>query len=106
MAEAEGARALFKHVADRVDERLYGVREPLRLVMVGILTGNHVLIDDVPGVGPSRKKALLKRFGSLARLARAEVDEIASTPGIGPELARAVHERLTGVAPSERRESA
>ena len=51
MTEAEGARALFKQVADRVDERLFGVREPLGLVMVGILTGNHVLIDDVPGVG-------------------------------------------------------
>jgi excinuclease ABC subunit C len=63
-------------------------------------------LDDVPGVGPSRKKALLKRFGSLARLARAEVDEIASTPGIGPELARAVHERLTGAAATARRESA
>ncbi|HET7235598.1 MAG TPA: excinuclease ABC subunit UvrC [Actinomycetota bacterium] len=63
-------------------------------------------LDDVPGVGPSRKKALLTRFGSLARLARAEVDEIASTPGIGPELARAVHERLTGAAPTARRESA
>jgi excinuclease ABC subunit C len=63
-------------------------------------------LDDVPGVGPSRKKALLKRFGSLSRLSRAEVDEIAATPGIGPELARAVHEHLTGVAPAQRRESA
>ena len=63
-------------------------------------------LDEVPGVGPSRKKALLKRFGSLSRLARAEVDDIAATPGIGPELARAVNERLTGVAPAQRRESA
>jgi excinuclease ABC subunit C len=63
-------------------------------------------LDDVPGVGPARKKALLKRFGSLARMSRASVEEIASTPGVGPELARAVHERLTGVGPAERRESA
>jgi excinuclease ABC subunit C len=63
-------------------------------------------LDEVPGVGPSRKKALLKRFGSLSRLARAEVGDIAATPGIGPELARAVHERLTGIAPAQRRESA
>jgi excinuclease ABC subunit C len=42
----------------------------------------------------------------VARLARAEVDEIASTPGIGPELARAVHEHLTGTAPVQSRESA
>jgi excinuclease ABC subunit C len=63
-------------------------------------------LDEVPGVGPSRKKALLKRFGSLSRLARAEVDDIGATPGIGPELARAVHERLTGIAPAQRRGSA
>jgi excinuclease ABC subunit C len=63
-------------------------------------------LDEVPGVGPARKKALLKRFGSLARLARATEDEIARTPGVGPEVARAVHERLTGATPAARRESA
>jgi excinuclease ABC subunit C len=51
-------------------------------------------LDDVPGVGPARKKALLKRFGSLARLRRAEAEQIAETPGIGQELAAAIHERL------------
>lgn len=63
-------------------------------------------LDDVPGVGPTRKKALLKRFGSLARLSRASAEEIAATPGVGPEVARAVHERLTRAAPADRRESA
>jgi excinuclease ABC subunit C len=57
----------------------------------------------VPGVGPARKKALLKRFGSLARMRDATTDEIAGTPGIGPELAHAIHERLHGVPePSDR----
>jgi excinuclease ABC subunit C len=60
-------------------------------------------LDDVPGVGPSRKKALLKRFGSMARIARATEEEIAATPGVGPELARAIHERLTAVDPAGRR---
>jgi excinuclease ABC subunit C len=63
-------------------------------------------LDDVPGVGPARKKALLKRFGSLTRLARAGVDEIAATPGIGPELAIAIHGHLTGAPVSERAEIA
>jgi excinuclease ABC subunit C len=63
-------------------------------------------LDEVPGVGPARKKALLKRFGSLARLRAAGVDEIAATPGVGPELARAVHERLHGIPVAVRRESA
>ncbi len=51
-------------------------------------------LDEIPGVGPARKRALLRRFGSLARLARATPEEIAATPGIGPELARAISERL------------
>jgi excinuclease ABC subunit C len=51
-------------------------------------------LDDVPGVGPARKKSLLKRFGSLTRLRAASEDEIAATPGIGPELARSIHEVL------------
>ena len=53
-------------------------------------------LDEVPGVGPARKKALLKRFGSLARLRDATADEIAATPRIGAELAHAIHERLHG----------
>jgi excinuclease ABC subunit C len=55
-------------------------------------------LDDVSGVGPARKKALLKRFGSLARLRDADLEQIAETPGVGPEVARAVHERLHGPA--------
>lgn len=64
-------------------------------------------LDDVPGIGPARKKALLKRFGSLARLARASLEEIAQTPGVGLEVARGVHDRLHGEVPdAERRASA
>jgi excinuclease ABC subunit C len=61
-------------------------------------------LDDVQGIGPARKKALLKRFGSLARLSRASLEEIAATPGVGPEIARSVHERVHGsaVAPARR----
>ncbi|MGZ6544121.1 MAG: excinuclease ABC subunit UvrC [Actinomycetota bacterium] len=63
-------------------------------------------LDEVPGVGPARKKALLKRFGSLARMRDATTDEIAGTPGIGPELAHAIHERLHGVPEASDRVSA
>ncbi|MEO8423570.1 MAG: excinuclease ABC subunit UvrC [Actinomycetota bacterium] len=63
-------------------------------------------LDEVPGVGPARKKALLKRFGSLARLRDATSEEIAATPGIGPELAHSVHDRLHGVPETNDRVSA
>jgi excinuclease ABC subunit C len=51
-------------------------------------------LDDIPGVGPTRKKALLNRFGSLTKLRAASVDEIAATPGVGPAMAASVHDHL------------
>ena len=51
-------------------------------------------LDDVPGIGPARKKALLRRFGSVARLAAASEGDIATTPGVGPALAREIVSRL------------
>jgi excinuclease ABC subunit C len=51
-------------------------------------------LDDIPGVGPARKRALMKRFGSLTKLRAASVDEIAATNGVGPALAATIHERL------------
>jgi excinuclease ABC subunit C len=53
-------------------------------------------LDEIAGVGPSRKKALMKRFGSLARLQRADADEIAQTPGIGKEIAASIYDSLHG----------
>lgn len=49
------------------------------------------VLDDIPGVGPGRKKALLQHFGSAARIKTASLDEIAATPGINRKVAEAVH---------------
>jgi len=59
-------------------------------------------LDDVPGIGPTRKRALLRRFGSLTRLRQATVEEIEGTPGIGSEMARTIHDALHGVSPEQR----
>jgi len=45
------------------------------------------VFDEVPGIGPARKKALLKRFGSVRRIREASVEEVAATPGVGPDVA-------------------
>ncbi|NLU74702.1 excinuclease ABC subunit UvrC [Streptomyces sp. HNM0575] len=47
-------------------------------------------LDDVPGLGASRKQALLKHFGSLKRLRAATVEEICEVPGVGRKTAEAV----------------
>ncbi len=52
------------------------------------------LLDEVPGLGEMRRKAVLKQFGSLKRLRAASVDEIASVPGIGPSIAQAIFDTL------------
>jgi len=41
----------------------------------------------VPGLGPARRAALLKKFGSVKALSAASEAEIAAVPGIGPRLA-------------------
>jgi excinuclease ABC subunit C len=47
-------------------------------------------LDSVPGLGPARRAALLKKFGSVKALTAASPEEIASVPGIGPRLAETV----------------
>ena len=46
------------------------------------------VLDDVPGLGETRRRALLRHFGSLKRLRAASAQEIASVPGVGPRTAR------------------
>lgn len=53
-------------------------------------------LDAVPGLGPSRRTALLTYFGSLKRLKSASVDEISGVPGVGRTTAEAVHAALNG----------
>src|SRR5829696_934095 len=48
------------------------------------------MLDDVPGLGESRRKALMKQFGSLKRLRAASVEELTAIPGIGRRTAEAV----------------
>src|SRR3954467_1138324 len=48
------------------------------------------LLDDVPGLGDTRRKALMKKFGSLKRLRAASLEELMTVPGIGRRTAEAV----------------
>ncbi len=48
------------------------------------------VLDDVPGLGEVRRKALMRHFGSLRKLRAADVTEIGTVPGIGPTTAQAI----------------
>jgi len=51
-------------------------------------------LDDIPGLGEVRRKALLRHFGSVKRLREASVEQIQEVPGIGVALAATIHVTL------------
>jgi excinuclease ABC subunit C len=58
------------------------------------------VLDEVPGLGETRRQALLKHFGSLKRLRAATVEEICEVPGIGRRTAETVAAALASAAPA------
>jgi len=59
------------------------------------------VLDEVPGLGEVRRRALIKHFGSLKRLRAASVEEIALVPGFGGKTALAVHTALEAQQPAQ-----
>jgi len=51
-------------------------------------------LDSIPGIGPARRKALLKQFGSLDGIQSATIEELSKLPGITPELAGRIKDLL------------
>src|SRR2546426_11577049 len=78
MSDLDEARTVFRALAERIEARLLGAREPVRLVLIGILTASHVLIDDVPGVG---KTTLVRMLASLLGL---RFSRVQFTPDLMP----------------------
>jgi len=52
------------------------------------------VLEDIPGVGEGRKKALLRAFGSLKRVREASIEELAAQAGLGTTLAERIHTHL------------
>ena len=53
-------------------------------------------LDEVPGIGAKRKKELIKRFGTISKIRNADIDDIASVPGLNTKLAGALKDHLGG----------
>jgi excinuclease ABC subunit C len=56
------------------------------------MTGS--LLDELPGVGPARKRALLAHFGSPDAVVAASSEELQAVPGLPAKIARELHARL------------
>lgn len=57
-------------------------------------------LDDVPGLGETRKQALIKHFGSVKKLRQATIEQICEVPGLGRKTAESVAVALAGTAPA------
>jgi len=52
----------------------------------------HSVLDEIPGIGPVRRKALLARFRDVRKIAAASREEVAKVPGIGENAAQKVYD--------------
>lgn len=59
------------------------------------------LLDEIPGLGSSRRTALLDRFGSVTAIRKATISDLAATPGIGEKLAETISLSLAQIGKSE-----
>jgi excinuclease ABC subunit C len=87
-----GALKLMQRIRDEAHRFANGYNELLLRKRV-----TESLLDDCPGISPAKKKSLLKRFGSVARLRKATPDQISSLPGFSTTSAEGILKWLKGV---------
>jgi excinuclease ABC subunit C len=89
LPEDSGALRLLQRIRDEAHRFANAYHQLLMKKRIG-----ESILDDCPGVSQNRKNLLLRKFGSVQRLRKATVVEIASTEGIGQKLAEDVHRFL------------
>ncbi len=89
LAKDSGALRLLQRIRDEAHRVANGYNELLLRRRI-----SESALDGIPGVSEARKKALLTRFGSIARLRKVSAEVMASTPGISNTLAAVVQRHL------------
>src|SRR6266496_875113 len=84
-----GALRLLQRIRDEAHRFANAYHQLLMKKRIG-----ESILDDCPGVSQNRKSLLLRKFGSVNRLRKASVEQIAATEGIGLKLAEEVHRFL------------
>lgn len=56
------------------------------------------ILDEIPQLGSARRAALLDRFGSVAAIRKASVEDIGATPGIGSKIASIIESHLSAIS--------
>ena len=86
-----GAHSPARHLLERVRDEAHRFAVTYHRKERGRIRSQ---LDSIPGLGPVKRKRLLRRFGSVAGVRAASVEELAGVPGIGAELASAIRAGL------------
>jgi len=85
------ALRLLRHVRDEAHRFAVGYHRLLRRK-----SARRSELDDIPGVGPIRRTALLRAFGSASRVREAGLEDLAAVPEVGPAAARRIYDYFHG----------
>jgi excinuclease ABC subunit C len=91
VAESHPALRLLINIRDEAHRTAVGYNRQRRGKAM-----THSILDDVPGIGPKRRDALLAHFSSIDQLKAAGIEELASIPGVGPSAAEAIKTFFAG----------
>jgi excinuclease ABC subunit C len=101
LSHENNALKLLQRIRDESHRVANSYNAQLRLRKI-----SESVLDEFPGIGETRKTALLKRFGSIQRLRIATAEQIASVPGFGPksaaDLRRFLEARSSGPPPTSK----
>ena len=86
-----GALRLLQRIRDEAHRFALAYHQNLRKK-----TMRKSVLDGIPGIGDSRRKALIRKFGSLAGVKRASLEELMAVPGITRPVAEKLYETLHG----------
>jgi excinuclease ABC subunit C len=89
LRQGDPALRILQHLRDETHRHAIGYHRQVRNRETLVS-----LLEAIPGVGPTRRKALLQHLGSARAVAEADVDAIAAVPGVGPRMAAAIHATL------------
>lgn len=79
---------LIQHLRDEAHRFAIGHQRLKRKASIA------TILEEIPGLGPSRVRLLLKHFGSATRVRKASLEELSDIPGIGPSLAHTIRNAL------------
>ncbi len=82
------------HLITRIQEETHRFAIEYHQLLRG-KTQTHSILDDIKGIGATRRKILMKQYGSLEQLKKASVEELAKLPSMNQKVAQAVYDFLS-----------